>query len=209
MKTLHMIGNAHLDLAWLWPWQEGFGEVKATFLSALQRLDEFEGFIFTSSSAQYYAWVEENDPDLFQQIKRRIQEGRWIICGGWWVQPDCNLAGAESYVRQGLYGQQYFQSRFGVSASVAYNVDSFGHNSGLPQIFSKSGMDSYLFLRPMEHELDLPKGAFIWEGPDKSRVTCCRIPANYSSIISLEGQLHDALDRYPSNSSHFVCFWFG
>lgn len=207
MKTLHMIGNAHLDLAWLWPWQEGFGEVKATFLSALQRLDEFEGFIFTSSSAQYYAWVEENDPDLFQQIKRRIQEGRWIICGGWWVQPDCNLAGAESYVRQGLYGQQYFQSRFGVSASVAYNVDSFGHNSGLPQIFSKSGMDSYLFLRPMEHELDLPKGAFIWEGPDKSRVTCCRIPANYSSIISLEGQLHDALDRYPSNSSHFVCFY--
>ena len=54
MKTLHMIGNAHLDLAWLWPWQEGFGEVKATFLSALQRLDEFEGFIFTSSSTAIY-----------------------------------------------------------------------------------------------------------------------------------------------------------
>lgn len=202
-----MIGNAHLDLAWLWPWQEGFGEVKATFMSALQRLDEFDGFIFTSSSAQHYAWLEENEPELFAQIRLRIQEGRWIICGGWWVQPDCNLPGAESFVRQGLYGQQYFKSRFGVTASVAYNVDSFGHNSGLPQIFLKSGMDSYMFLRPMEHELDLPKGAFYWEGPDGSRLTCCRIPANYSSIISLEGQLQDAMDRYPENSNHFICFY--
>lgn len=207
MRQLHMIGNAHIDLAWLWPWQEGFAEVKATFLSALQRLDEYDGFVFTSSSAQYYAWIEENDPTMFAQIKRRVAEGRWILCGGWWVQPDCNLPGAESFVRQGLCGQQFFMSRFGKMASVAYNVDSFGHNGGLPQIFRKSGMDSYLFLRPMEHEKVLPNGAFCWEGVDGSSVTGCRIPANYSSLISLEGQLKDALQRFPEKSEHFVCFY--
>ena len=207
MKKLHMIGNAHLDLAWLWPWQEGFGEAKATFLSALQRLDEFEGFIFTSSSAQYYAWIEENAPEMFERIQQRIKEGRWIICGGWWVQPDCNLPGAESFVRQGLYGQQYFFNRFGVTATVGYNVDSFGHNAGLPQILSKSGMDSYLFLRPGEHEMKLPNGPFQWHGIDGSSVTACRIPVNYSSIISLEGQIRDALDRFPEKSNHFICFY--
>lgn len=202
-----MIGNAHLDLAWLWPWQEGFGEVKATFLSALQRIEEFDEFIFTSSSAQYYAWVEENAPDLFARIREQVKKGRWIICGGWWVQPDCNLPGGESFVRQGLYGQQYFQSRFGITASVGYNVDSFGHNAGLPQILRKSGMDSYLFLRPGEREMELPTGPFCWQGVDGSSVTACRIPVSYSSIISLEGQIQDALDRFPETDRDFICFY--
>ena len=30
-RTLHMIGNAHLDPVWLWPWQEGYQEARATF----------------------------------------------------------------------------------------------------------------------------------------------------------------------------------
>lgn len=207
MKTLHMIGNAHLDMAWLWPWQEGFGEAKATFLSALQRLEEFEGFIFTSSSAQYYAWIEENAPDLFSRIRQQIQEKRWIICGGFWVQPDCNLPSGESFARQALYGQQYFHSRFGVTASVGYHVDSFGHNGGLPQILRKSGMDSYLFLRPGEHEMELPDGPFCWQGCDGSSVTACRIPVNYSSLTGLEQQIQAALERFPSGSNHFICFY--
>ena len=37
-KKIHLIGNAHLDPVWLWQWQEGFAEVKATFRSALDRM---------------------------------------------------------------------------------------------------------------------------------------------------------------------------
>ncbi len=207
MKTLHMIGNAHLDLAWIWPWQEGFGEAKATFLSALERLNEFDGFVFTSSSAQYYAWVEENAPDLFERIRQRVAEGRWIICGGWWVQPDCNLPNGEAFIRQGLYGQQYFLSRFGVTATVGYNVDSFGHNGALPQILRKSGMDSYVFLRPMPEDLTLPEGAFQWVGVDGSSVTACRIVENYSSVIGLEEHMNAVAKRFPKDSQHFICFY--
>ena len=207
MRVLHMIGNAHLDLAWIWPWQEGLAEVKATFLSALERMEEFGGFIFTSSSARYYAWVEENAPELFERIRQRVQEGRWVLCGGWWVQPDCNFPSAESYVRQGLEGQRYFQSRFGVTASVGYNVDSFGHNGGLPQILRKSGMDGYMCLRPNEQELELPAGAYFWEGVDGSRVKVCRIPVNYSSILGLDGHIQDVLTHYPADTENYICFY--
>ena len=51
---LHMIGNAHLDPVWLWNWQEGFQEAKATFQSALDRMEEDENFVFTCSSAAFY-----------------------------------------------------------------------------------------------------------------------------------------------------------
>lgn len=82
-KKLYMIGNAHIDVVWLWQWQEGLQEVKATFKSVLDRMKEYDDFIFTGSSAAYYEWVEENDPSMFEEIRSRVKEGRWVIVGGW------------------------------------------------------------------------------------------------------------------------------
>jgi alpha-mannosidase len=178
-QTLHMIGNAHLDPVWLWQWQEGFQETKATFRSALDRMKEYPEFVFTNSSAANYEWIENNEPDMFEEIKQRIKEGRWEIVGGWWVQPDCNIPSGESFVRQGLYGQRYFQEKFGVTAKVGYNVDSFGHHGMLPQILKKSGMDYYIFMRPSPQEKGLPGRLFWWESDDGSRVLSYRIPFEY------------------------------
>lgn len=178
-KKLYMIGNAHLDPVWLWQWQEGFQETKATFRSALDRMKEYDDFIFTSSSAANYEWVENNDPKMFEEIKERVKEGRWQIVGGWWIQPDCNIPGGESFVRQGLYGQRYFQEKLGVTAKVGYNVDSFGHHGMLPQILRKSGMPYYVFMRPMPNEKGLPGRLFNWESDDGSRVLTYRIPFEY------------------------------
>ena len=165
-KTLHMIGNAHLDPVWLWQWQEGFQAAKATFRSVLDRMNESDDFLFTSSSAAVYEWVEQNEPKMFEEIKARVAEGRWYIAGGWWIQPDCNLPSGESFVRQGLYGQRYFKEKLGVTATVGYNVDSFGHHAMLPQILKKSGLDHYVMLRPGPHEKGLPGRIFWWESDD-------------------------------------------
>ena len=178
-KTLYMIGNAHLDLVWLWQWQEGYQEVKATFRSVLDRMKEYDDFFFTSSFTATYEWVEENEPAMFEEIKERIQEGRWALVGGWWVQPDCNVPGGESFVRQGLYAQRYFKEKFGVTATTGYNVDSFGHNGMLPQILKKSGMENYVFMRPGRHEKGIESETFVWRAKDGSEVTAFRIPFEY------------------------------
>ncbi len=180
-RTLHMIGNAHLDPVWLWPWQEGYQEARATFWSAIHRMEEYPDFVFTCDQVVLLTWVEESDPELFARIKARIAEGRWQMVGGWWVEPDCNLPGAESFVRQGLYGQRYLLEKFGVIATVGMNVDPFGHNAMLPQILRGQGMDSYCFLRPGPHESSMSETAFWWEAPDGSRVLAYRIPHEYCS----------------------------
>jgi alpha-mannosidase len=177
--TLHMIGNAHIDPVWLWRWPEGCHEVLASFRSALDRLSEDPEFVFVSSSAAFYKWVEELQPAMFEEIKARVAEGRWEVVGGWWIQPDCNVPGGESFVRQGLYGQRYFREKLGVLARVGYNVDSFGHHGVLPQILRKSGMDAYVFARPSPQEQGLPGRLFQWEADDGSRVTAFRIPFEY------------------------------
>jgi alpha-mannosidase len=178
--TVHLIGNAHLDPVWLWQWQEGYAEIKATFRSALDRLRDFPDFVFTCACAAYYQWVEQNEPLMFEEIKQRVAEGRWVIVGGWWIQPDCNLPSGESFARHSLYGQRYFASRFGRMARVGYNVDSFGHHAMLPQLLKLSGMDYYVFMRPQQHEKPLPANLFWWESPDGSRVLTFRLSDAYT-----------------------------
>ena len=184
---IFLIGNAHLDPAWLWQWQEGFAEIKATFRSALDRMKEFDSYIFTAAGASYYQWVEENEPAMFEEIKARVAEGRWVLAGGWWLQPDCNLPCGESFARHGLYGQQYFLSRFGKHALFGYNVDSFGHNGNLPQILKQSGMASYVMMRPEQHEKAIDADTFFWEGVDGSRILVFRIPTSYNTSIGTAG----------------------
>ncbi|MGN6359825.1 MAG: alpha-mannosidase, partial [Thermomicrobiales bacterium] len=207
-NTLHMIGNGHIDPVWLWRWQEGFQEIKATFRSALDRLAESEDFIFTASSAAFYEWIEQNDPQMFGEIRERVAEGRWQIVGGWWIQPDCNLPGGESFVRQGLYGQHYFKEKFGVAATVGYNPDSFGHSGMLPQILRKSGLENYVFMRPAPNEKGLPAPLFWWEADDGSRVLTARILYEYGTQpASLERHIRRCAAELRPPLTQLMCFY--
>lgn len=183
MGKLYMIGNAHLDPVWMWRWQEGYTEVLQTFKSALDRMREFPDFKFTSACSLYYAWVEENDPEMFAEIQKRVSEGRWNIVGGWLLQPDCNIPSGESFARHSLYAQRYFKEKFGITVKTGYNVDSFGHNRGLPKILKASGMGNYIYMRPMPHEMEQKDSLFKWEGDDGSFVTAFRIPLFYNVDI--------------------------
>ena len=179
MKAYYLVGNAHLDPVWQWRWQEGSAEAKATVRSALDRMKEFPDFRFVCSSASIYRWIEEFDEEMFEEIKQRIREGRFVIVGGWHVQPDCNLPSGEGFARQSLYAQRYFKETFGTTAKVGYNVDSFGHHAMLPQILKKSGMNAYIFMRPGPHEKELEANLFDWVSPDGSSVTTFRIMDPY------------------------------
>lgn len=207
MKKVHMIGNAHLDPVWLWDYREGFAEIKATFSSALERMKEDQDFIFTSSSAAYYKWVEHNNPEMFKEIQKRVKEGRWRIEGGAWIQPDCNLPSGESFVRQFLLGQNYFEEKFGIRSTVAYNVDSFGHNIILPQIIKKSGMDYYVFMRPGPHEKMLPNHLFKFMSRDGSSVIAFRILYGYLSCADdIEFHVDRCFEQIDNNNS-IMCFY--
>ncbi|MCR8636725.1 alpha-mannosidase [Paenibacillus radicis (ex Xue et al. 2023)] len=207
--VVHMIGNGHLDPVWLWQWQEGYAETKATFRSALDRMNEFPEFIFTCASAASYKWIEENDPSMFAEIKKRIAEGRWVVVGGWWVQPDCNIPSGESFARHSLYGQRYFLQRFGLTAKVGYNVDSFGHHAMLPQILKLSGMDYYVFMRPEKHEKSIPASLFWWESADGSRVMAYRIPEGYCThqFETSEPKVHAVKKIAEEQHTDQMCFY--
>lgn len=175
-KKIYMIGNSHIDPVWFWNWDEGMQEAKATFSSALDRLNEYPDVCYTATSTVFLEWVEKIRPDLFEEIRQRVQEGRFELTGGWLVEPDCILPCGEAFVRQGLYGQRYLKERFGKTAHVASNVDSFGHCDTLPKILKQSGFSEYVFMRP---RLDTP--VFQWKSKDGSEILCISLPSEYTT----------------------------
>jgi alpha-mannosidase len=207
-RTLHMVGNAHIDPVWLWRWPEGLQEVRATFRSAADRLEEYPEAVFTCDSVMYLEWIERHDPDLFDTIRKRVAEGRWQVVGGWWIEPDCNVPSGESFVRQALYGQRYLLEKFGRAATVGSNLDPFGHHAMLPQLLRKSGIEGYVFLRPGPHEQALPGQFFHWESPDGSRVLAYRLPHEYCSPgQDIGGHLDKALAIMPPDQPELMVFY--
>lgn len=210
-KTIKLIGNAHLDPIWLWRWQEGCAEVLQTFRSALDRLKEYKDFVFTCSSAAYYQWVEEIDPQMFEEIKAMVKKGRWVPVNGWWIQPDCNMPSGESFARQALYSQLYYYEKFGITCKTGYNVDSFGHNANLPQLLKKGGMNTYVMMRPGMHEnAEIPENLFWWDSADGTRIMTYRIPEGYCAHgkEALDKRIEDANNR-AEETGHGMMLFYG
>ena len=200
---LHIIGHSHIDAAWLWPWTDSADVVMNTFRSALDRMNETPGFCYSHSSTAHYKWVQQSDPAMFQEIRSRIKEGRWEVVGGWPVEPDCNIPATESFARHCLYGKNYCSKQLGVDVKIGFNPDSFGHAAGLPTILKHAGYKYYVFMRPQEHEMTLPR-LFWWEGPDGSRILTYRI---YGTYDWLADHLQDsAAHAFPDGSSHGAFF---
>ena len=209
---VHLIGNAHLDPIWLWRWQEGCGEVLQTFRSALDRLNEYPDFVFTCSSAAYYKWVEEIDPDMFEEIRERVIEGRWVPVNGWWVQPDCNMPSAESFARQALYSQLYYNEKFSRICKTAYNVDSFGHSGMLPQIIKNGGMTAYVMMRPGAHENAEIPNMFMWESLDGTQIPTFHIPdaSGYGSgNAEAINRSRDLAEKLINEEGHGMMIFYG
>ena len=196
-----MVGNAHIDPMWIWDWDEGMHEVLQTFRAAADRLDEDPELRFTASSASYYRWVLETSPALFARIRRHVDAGRWVVTGGQWVEPDCNLPAGESVCRQFLYGQRFLADHLGVTATVGYNIDSFGHSGTLPQLLAASGIGAYVFMRPGPAEKEIASPAFRWRGTDGTELPTYRIPDEYSTEGAEEELIRGRADGLLALSS--------
>ena len=169
--TFHLTGNAHIDAAWLWPWTETVDVVKRTFGTALQLMYEYPDYTYTQSAAAYNEWMADKYPEMNDEIKRRIREGRWEIVGGMWVEPDLNMPDGESLVRQLLVGKRWYKQAYGVDVRIGWNPDSFGYTWQLPQIYKKSGVDYFVTQKMTWNDTNqLPFKLFWWESPDGSKV---------------------------------------
>ncbi len=211
--NITMAGNAHIDAAWLWPRSETIDVVRRTFSTALQLMNEYPGYTYSQSAAQYTAWMADKYPDMNAQIKQRVKEGRWEIVGGMWVEPDLNIPDGESLVRQLLVGQRLFQKEYGVTARIGWNPDSFGYNWQLPQIYKRSGLDYFVTQKMHWNDTNqLPFRLFWWESPDGSKVLTY-FPTDYVhdnvNPTRISADFAESAQRNPGTVDHLDLYGIG
>ncbi|MBN2359243.1 MAG: alpha-mannosidase [Deltaproteobacteria bacterium] len=201
--------NSHIDMAWLWPATETVEVVRRTFGTALQLMREYPDLTFTMASAQSFAWMQDLYPALFAQIKERVQQGRWEIVGGMWVEPDLNLPDGESLARQLLYGKRYFRQQLGVDVKIGWNPDSFGYCWQLPQIYKRAGVDYFVTQKlywndttKFQHQL------FWWQAPDSSKLLAY-FPHDYGNDTRPTKMASDLAAYAPATGSREMMHLFG
>ena len=184
-----MVCNAHLDPVWLWQRTEGMAEAMATFRIAADFCEKYDGFVFNHNESVLYEWVSENDPKLFERIKKLAKAGKWRVMSGWYVQPDVVMPCGESVIRQIKVGNDFFKKHFGYVPKTSIGFDAFGHSRGLVQILKKCGYDNYAYMRPRETEC----GPFLWKGFDGSEINTFKI---YEWYNTPKGEALERIKQY-------------
>lgn len=169
--TIHAVGHTHIDVAFLWQLKHTREKCARSFSTVLRLMERYPDYRFFQSQPQLYDWLKQDYPQLYQQIRQRIREGRWEIDGAMWVEADCNMPSGESLVRQILYGRRFMQQEFGVTPRCLWLPDVFGYSWALPQILSKSGIDYFMTTKISWNEFNqMPHDTFVWRGIDGSEV---------------------------------------
>ncbi|MCL6442408.1 MAG: alpha-mannosidase [Alicyclobacillus sp.] len=169
--VIRMVGQSHIDLAWLWPLNETIRKASRTFSTACTLLDTYPGFVYAQSQPQLYEYTKRHYPAVYERIKQKVAEGRWEIVGGMWVEPDLNIPSGESLVRQLLLGKRFFKQEFDANPRIEWLPDTFGYCASLPQLLKKAGIDYFMTTKMNWNDTNpFPYDLFYWVGIDGTKV---------------------------------------
>lgn len=172
--VMYLMGQSHLDIAWLWPIEETKRKIARTLSNQLALMEEYPEYRYVQSQPYLFQLVKTHYPELYDRLRKAVREGRLIPEGGMWVEPDTNLPGGESLIRQIMHGKRFFREEFGVESEMLWLPDVFGYSGNLPQIMRGCGLKYFASVK-MFGTYDnvgdpFPYNTFVWEGIDGSQV---------------------------------------
>lgn len=209
--TVYALGHTHIDVAWKWPLRQTREKAVRSFSTVLYLMKRYPKYRFFLSQPQLYEYVKEDAPEIFEQVKERVKEGRWEADGAMWLESDSNLTSGESLIRQILYGKKFFNEEFGIKEQeILWLPDAFGFLGALPQIMKRSGIRYFLTTKMGWNDADQqPDDTFLWEGIDGSRVTGLYITTkNYEAYLErFEKPVREVTYNGRQNASQTMGTW--
>lgn len=200
------IGHCHIDTCWLWPWAETKRKIARSWSNQCDLMDRYPEHRFCASQAQQYKWLEIFYPYAYDRVKENVKKGSFHPIGGSWVEHDTNLPSGESLVRQFVYGQRYFESRFGERCRTFWLPDTFGYSSQIPQLCRLAGMNRFFTQKLSWNNINnFPHTTFNWVSLDGSQVICHMAPSETYTAEAHFGDVkrsvtqHKSMDQDPTS----------
>ena len=207
---LILAAHAHIDMNWMWGWQETVAATRDTFRTMLNFMDEYPDFCFSQSQASVYKIIEDFDPELMERMIPRIKEERWEITATAWVETDKNMPNTESLLRHIKYTRDYLREKWDINPDdleVDFSPDTFGHSVNIPEINSFGNVKYYYHCRGMDGNEIL----FKWKAPSGKEILVYREHDWYNSGIytSIAPGLIDRAKRCGGLKTGLVVYGVG
>ena len=191
--TMWMVSHFHYDPVW-WGTQGQFTESRLLLPGADGELPEvrtaFElvrlhlgkaredpDYKFVLAEIDYLKPHFDAFPEDRADLRRFMADGRIEIVGGTYNEPNTNLTGAESTIRNAVFGAGFQRDVLGGDPRTGWMLDAFGHDPGYPGLMAAAGLTSSSWARGPFHQWG-PSGTeggnrrmqfdseFEWMSPD-------------------------------------------
>lgn len=169
-KRIYTVATAHLDTVWNWDFEHTISEcIFNTLADNFRLFEEYPEYKFSFEGAYRYELMEEYYPELFEQLKEYVAKGKWNVAGSSYENGDVNVPSPESLFRNILYGNEYFDKKFGKRSKDIYLPDCFGFGWALPSIARHSNLLGFTTQKLSWGSANgIPFDLGRWYGPDGS-----------------------------------------
>ena len=175
--------HAHIDMNWMWGWQETVAATIATFRTVLDMMREYPEFTFSQSQTSVYKIIDDYAPEMKEEMLQRIAEGRWEVTAAAWVETDKNMPDTESLIRHIEYTRNYLEEHWGISReklNLDFSPDTFGHSRFVPEINTFGGVKYYYHCRGLQDDLTL----YRYKCPSGAEILMYKEPYWYNSGVT-------------------------
>lgn len=212
-----IIGHSHMDTAWLWMSSETIKKCARTYANQISLMEQYPEYKFVQSSACHGNMILKHYPELFEDIKKKVAEGRYEPNGAVWVECDCNITSGESMVRQFLWGQRFTREHFGYTSDCFWLPDTFGYSAAIPQIMKGCAVDYFLTTKIDWNDTnEFPYDTFYWQGIDGTKVFthfnkthCWPAPVALRDLVSGDKNEYMTIKERSVTNKRLVAYGFG
>lgn len=209
-NKIFTVATSHLDTVWRWELPKTIDEfIPDTIVKNFELIEKYPHYRFNFEGAFRYELIEEYYPEQFERIKQYVKDGRWCVSGSAYENGDVNIPSPEALFRNFLYGNRYFEDKFGVTSKDVFLPDCFGFGYALPSIAKHSnllGVSSQKLSWGGAYECPFDLG--IWQGVDGSRIFASLKPLSYRYKFDgdVRGDLQ-IIDKLADNGVHYGLPW--
>lgn len=134
-KRIYTVATSHLDTIWSWDFETTVSKyIYDTLVDNFTLFKKYPSYTFSFEGSYRYELMEEYYPEEFKQMAEYIKQGRWNVTGSAFENGDVNCPSPEALFRNILFGNSYFDEKFGKRSCDIYLPDCFGFGWALPSI---------------------------------------------------------------------------
>lgn len=203
-KKVYTVATSHLDTIWSWDFETTVSKyIYKTLVDNFALFKKYPTYTFSFEGSYRYELMQEYYPELFEELKKYVAEGRWNVTGSAFENGDVNCPSPEALFRNILIGNTYFDETFGKRSCDIYLPDCFGFGWALPSIIHHSNLMGFTTQKlGWGGAYGIPFDIGKWYGVDGNYIWANTNPHDYYFTLTKLRDWDFVLDKLKKNEEY-------